>query len=146
MTWDLRLGNCLDPITGLASLGDKSIDVTVCDPPYEAEAHTKGRRTKRDIGGKGVGVVEEPLPFPPITEEERAAVSLHLGRLTRRWVLVFCQVEAAPRWATALVAGGLQYVRTMVWVKPDGQPQLTGDRPGMGYESIVVAHPAGRKR
>jgi DNA modification methylase len=27
----------------------------------------------------------------------------------------------------------------MVWIKPDGAPQFTGDRPGMGYESIVAS-------
>jgi len=27
----------------------------------------------------------------------------------------------------------------MVWLKPDGAPQFTGDRPGMGYESIVAS-------
>ena len=38
----------------------------------------------------------------------------------------------------------LTYKRTCVWVKPDGMPQLTGDRPGMGYESIVCMHTEGR--
>lgn len=146
MTFELRLGSCLDPVSGLASLADKSVDVVVTDPPYEAEAHTKGRRTKRDVGGAGVGVVEEPLPFPPIGEAERTETARQIARLARRWALVFCQVEAAPKWAAALELSGLQYVRTCIWVKPDGQPQLTGDRPGMGYESIVVAHPRGRKR
>jgi site-specific DNA-methyltransferase (adenine-specific) len=61
---------------------------------------------------------------------------------------VFCQVEAAHKWAAAIACApfGVDYVRTMVWVKPDGQPQFTGDRPGMGYESIVVCHRKGRKR
>lgn len=45
-----------------------------------------------------------------------------------------------------LVDGGLDYVRTMVWIKPNAQPQFTGDRPGHGYESIVVAHRPGKKR
>lgn len=64
------------------------------------------------------------------------------ARVARRWVIAFCQVEAAMTWADAIG----NYVRTMVWVKPDGQPQYTGDRPGMGYESIVVCHRSGRKR
>jgi site-specific DNA-methyltransferase (adenine-specific) len=59
---------------------------------------------------------------------------------------MFCQVEASQDWARALVESGLDYVRTMVWIKPDGQPQFSGDRPGVGYESIVVAHRPGRKR
>ena len=142
MTWTLNYGDCLDPVTGLASLADKSIDVCLCDPPYEAEAHTKGRRTKRNGGV----CVPEVLPFAAITESVREAASLEIARTTKRWALVFCQTEAAQMWAQALSAGGLDYVRTMVWIKPDGQPQFTGDRPGVGYESIVVAHAKGRKR
>lgn len=153
MTWDLRIGSCLDPVSGLASLPDKSVDHVLTDPPYEAEAHSKGRRAKpagwRQAeygGGDGRSVEEAPLPFAPIGEADRIAAAAQFARVARRWVIVFCQVEAAHRWADALVAGGIQYVRTMVWVKPDAQPQLTGDRPGMGYESIVVAHRSGRKR
>lgn len=140
--WSLRLGDCLDPVTGLASLADKSVDHVVCDPPYEDEAHTKQRRVKRN-GGE---CLTESLPFAAITGEQRAAIGLQLARLARRWVIVFCQVEASVKWALACEAGGLQYVRTMVWIKPDAMPQFTGDRPGMGYESIVVCHPRGRKK
>jgi site-specific DNA-methyltransferase (adenine-specific) len=149
----LNLGDCLDPVTGLASLADKSIDVTITDPPYEAEAHTKGRRQKTGghcgnaySGIDGKKIVEAPLPFAAIMEAEREAVAVEIARVTRRWILVFCQVEASQRWAAALAAGGAGYIRTMAWIKPDGQPQFTGDRPGMGYESIVVAHRPGRKR
>ncbi len=150
---DLRLGSCLDPLTGLASLADDSVDVTITDPPYEAEAHTKGRRTKvsgwRQAAARGeaAGVAQEaPLPFAMITQDARADAALHISRLSRRWILVFCQVEAAHLWAAALAAHGAEYIRTMVWTKPNAQPQFTGDRPGHGYESIVVAHRKGRKR
>lgn len=34
MNWDLRLGDCLDPTTGLASLPDESVDIVITDPPY----------------------------------------------------------------------------------------------------------------
>lgn len=153
MTWELRLGSCLDPITGLASLGDKSVDVVITDPPYEAEAHTKGRRTKapgwRTARARGLDefvAAPTPIPFAEIGNVDRDAVSRELARIARRWVLVFCQVEAAHMWSSALALSGADYIRTMVWIKPDGQPQFTGDRPGMGYESIVVAHRPGRKR
>lgn len=142
-----------DCIPWMATLGDKSVDVTLCDPPYEAEAHTKGRRiAKRDHGvhnkysADGRSVVEDPIPFAPISEIERIAAAVQIARVTKRWILVFCQVEAASKWAHVLADAGAPYVRTMVWVKPDAMPQLTGDRPGMGYESIVVAHRKGMKR
>ncbi len=140
--WTLTHGDCLDPVTGLASLADRSVDHVISDPPYEAEAHTKGRRRKNGDGS----VTETPLDFAPITEDVRSNVARHMARVSRRWIVVFCQMEAAHLWSDALQAGGVEYVRTGVWTKPDGQPQLTGDRPGVGYETIVIAHPPGRKR
>jgi DNA modification methylase len=149
VSWTLNLGSCLDPVTGLASLADDSVDVTITDPPYEAEAHSKGRRhlsKKRDgLYGDGRFATEAPIPFAAIGDDVRVAASAELARVTRRWILVFCQVEAAHKWATALDEGGAGYIRTAIWVK-HGTPQFTGDRPGMGYESIVVAHRSGRKR
>jgi site-specific DNA-methyltransferase (adenine-specific) len=149
--WIVHPSDCLDPVSGLASLPDKSVDHVISDPPYEAEAHTLQRRVKRSGGGASehggdderIAKVEA-LSFPPMTEEQRAAVARELGRVVRRWVVVFCQVEAALKWAHALQAGGLVYRRTGIWVKPDGMPQYSGDRPGMGYESLVIAHAPGR--
>jgi DNA modification methylase len=53
VTWQLHLGSCLDPVTGLASLADKSIDVTITDPPYEYEAHEQGKRQGNVTPGRG---------------------------------------------------------------------------------------------
>jgi site-specific DNA-methyltransferase (adenine-specific) len=136
VTWELREGDCLDPVTGLASLPDKSVDHVITDPPYEAEAHTLGRRCKRG----GLGSVEEPLDFAPIDAGVRMDAAAHLVRTARRWIIVFCQVEAVTAWRIALEAGGAIYKRTGIWHKPDGQPNLAGDRPGMGYETFVIAH------
>lgn len=135
--WDLREGECL---SGLALLDDASIDVVITDPPYEAEAHTSQRLVAR-AGGK---LQVEPLAFPPITEEQRTESARQMVRLARRWILVFCQVEGAMKWRAALEAAGAVYKRTCIWVKPDGKPQYSGDRPGIGYESIVACHAPGR--
>lgn len=144
-TWELRLGDCLDPATGLASLADKSVDHVITDPPYEAEAHTLQRRTLPGAKSNTTGVVAvDPLDFDPITEEVRAAAAEQIARVARRWSLVFCQAEAVAAWRASMVAGGAVYKRACIWVKTDGMPQLTGDRPGMGYESIVAAHAPGR--
>ena len=141
-------GDCLDV---LPTLPDRSVAHVIADPPYEAEAHTKGRRIKIPSGNNTCtnkrdlrGVRNAPVSFGAITEAERKAAALQMARLARRWMLVFGQIEAAPRWAASLVAGGAKYRRTCIWVKPNGQPQLSGDRPGMGYETFVVAHAPGR--
>jgi site-specific DNA-methyltransferase (adenine-specific) len=134
--WTLSLGDCLSP-DGLASLADGSVDHVICDPPYEAEAHTLQRRVRRG---------NEPLSFEPLSEETRAAAAAHIARVARRWILVFCQVEAAMKWRDVLVAAGAVYRRSCVWIKPDGMPQYSGDRPGMGYETIIACHAPGRSR
>lgn len=133
----------------LHMLPPQSVDHVITDPPYEAEAHTLQRRVKRSSAGVtewGLGTVMEPLSFPPITEEQREAAAFEYARVAKRWCIVFCQIEAAMRWQAALVDGGMTRRRIGVWVKPDGQPQLSGDRPGMGFESIVFAHAKGRSR
>lgn len=122
----------------LASL---SADHAITDPPYETEAHTLQRRVKR-----GKVMVVEPLAFEPIDEALRGEVAELLAGRVRRWMLAFCQVEASQRWREALEAGGFVYRRTCIWVKPDGMPQYSGDRPGMGYETIVAMHAPGASR
>lgn len=149
--WELRLGDCLDAETGLASLPDKSVDHVITDPPYEAEAHTLQRRTKETFGtqvggGDTRGAAIKPVDFQPIDEATRIASAAEMVRTSKRWILSFCQAEAVGDWKRALVAGGAKWSRSCVWIKPDGQPQLTGDRPGMGYESIACAHGEGRSR
>lgn len=136
MSWTLHHGDCLDPVSGLASLPDKSVGHVITDPPYEAEAHTMQRRVKRN-GGELVAT--EPLDFDPITSEQRADVAAHMARVSRGWIVVFCQVEAVTAWRDALAAGGAKYRRTLPWVKPDAMPSLHGRWPGQSFEAIVLA-------
>lgn len=138
MSYELHHGDCIEWLRGLP---DKSADHTITDPPYEAEAHTKQRRT---IGGQATakrkalrGVRLMPLDFDAVTQTERDAVSREIVRITRGWAIVFCQVEAAMNWQDCLVSAGAKARRIGVWIKPNGQPQISGDRPGMGYESLV---------
>ena len=143
--WRVIHGDCLDVLPTLGQC-----DHVITDPPYEAEAHTKGRRVKgRRVlkktdrcGSRTLKVAV--LPFDPIGSDTRDAVSSLVAKATIRWAIVFCQCEAAQAWAKALAP--MVYKRTGIWVKPDGQPQISGDRPGMGYESIVFCHRAGRSR
>lgn len=146
MNFDLRRGDCLDPASGIASLADKSVDVVITDPPYEAEAHIKQRRIQREKNGDGRVIKTESLAFEPITESQRQDVARHLARITKRWILVFCQIEASPKWRACFEDAGFIYRRTCIWVKPDGMPQYSGDRPGMGYETFIACHAPGRSR
>jgi site-specific DNA-methyltransferase (adenine-specific) len=112
------------------------VDHVITDPPYEAEAHTLGRRGNTARDGDAAFSATRPLDFEGISEELRLFSGGEMARLARGWVLVFCQVEAAMLWRDALAPA--RYMRTQIWRKPNAPCQFTGDRPGMGYESIVT--------
>lgn len=144
-----------DCLRTLRDIPDKAFDHTITDPPYEAEAHTKARRSLKDAtqkrGAANTGEVrriDQPLEinFGAITPELRDAVSAEIARVTKRWVVAFCQIEAIAAWRSSLERAGLDWIRGGIWRKPDGAPQFTGDRPGMGFESIAIAHHKGRKK
>ena len=146
--WILNHGDCLDPVSGLASLADRSVDVTITDPPYEAEAHTKQRRQKGSSTRPGGGddwreVNDAALDFGAITPEQRADVAAQIARVTRHRAIVFCQIEAVTAWRDAFAAcadgrDGLVYRRTIPWVKPDAMPSLHGRYPGQAFEAMIV--------
>ena len=131
----LYLGDCLEVLPTLGKF-----DHCLCDPPFEKEAHTKQRR---ELGrGSADGrrdIKDAALPFEAITPEQRAEVCRLVSSQCAGWFLAFCQVEAIAAWRDAMEAGGAKWRRAMVWIKPDGMPQFTGDRPGMGYESIAAS-------
>ncbi len=130
----------------LPTLPEKSAGLVLTDPPFEAEAHTPQRRINKSEtrGQPSDKLSSEPLPFAPLTEELREDAAREMSRCAAGWLLAFCQVEAAMKWRDVLEKSGLSYRRTCVWVKPDGMPQYSGDRPGMGYESIVACHVPGK--
>lgn len=141
--WEMHLGDCLQVMPTLAP-----VEHVITDPPYEAEAHTLQRR--KAAGWRhhkmGAKIVDAPLDFAPLTTEVRHRAAEQMSRLAKRWVLAFCQAEAVSAWRLAYEEAGLVWKRSCIWIKPDGQPQMSGDRPGMGYESIACAHAPGRTR
>jgi len=132
----LILGDCVDVLPLL----DK-VDAVVTDPPFEEEAHTLQRRINRGRSRNGPDdkIINEPLGFDALDENLRYQTALWCSYLSKGWIIIFCQAEAVQIWRETLESNGATYKRAMVWIKPDGMPQYSGDRPAMGYESIVAA-------
>lgn len=144
----LNLGDCRD---GMRGHPDKSFDHAILDSAYEEEAHNQGRRivvgswAQQQADPRSRTVTEKQISYPPITEEERTEVAAQVARLTRRWILAFCQAEAAHKWRAAFVTAGAQPFRIGIYWKEDAQPQYNGQGPGVGWEAIVICHGLPRK-
>lgn len=135
---ELWLGDCREILPTLPK-----VDAVITDPPYDAEAHAAGRR----VLSRGVRrstnferkVDAAPLDFAPLDDSLRDSICEWAATNCTGWLLAFCQAEAISDWREAMEAAGASWRRAMVWVKPDSSPQLSGDRPAQGYESIAAA-------
>lgn len=126
---------CRECVRWLRGFRETSVDHCIMDPPYGTYTHSN----QRSGAGKRVSK-ERDLDFSSLTPELRAQVANELGRVVRRWVLVFSDHEGSHLWARDLSNAGLSYVRTGIWRKRGAPPQFTGDRPATGHECIVIAH------
>ena len=146
--WTMIHGDCTEVLPTLGA-------VTHCisDPPYEADAHTKARRTLKGGGSQlarkfEVRRIDAPIgiDFSAMDPATRAALATYCGEHVERWSMAFCQIEAVGTWRAAFEAAHLDWVRGMFWHKPNGSPQFTGDRPAQAGECIALAHPKRKKR
>jgi site-specific DNA-methyltransferase (adenine-specific) len=109
------------------------VDVVITDPPYSSATHN-GSRSVNDLDG--------PLiDFPPMTTADFLDFAGRCVAQARRWVVMTCDWKHAA----AIEQFRLPLVRLGVWVKAGSAPQFSGDRPGMGWEAVVVLHRAGKK-
>lgn len=125
----LYLGDCLEVMPSLPD-----VDVVITDPPYGAETHD-GARTGTYDGA------EKLVHFDCLTQDQFDRLCVDLVARTRRWVVMTCEWRHAARLEHT---GNL--VRLGVWVKPNPTPQFTGDRPGHGWEAVLILHREGKKR
>jgi site-specific DNA-methyltransferase (adenine-specific) len=129
----------------LPTLAAGSVDHTFTDTPYSERTHEGAKtaaRKKVNYKTKQMGNLVE---FKCITEEYLHTVLSEVGRLTGRWVLFFTDwlfmnglYHTPP--------ADLDFIRHGVWIKPNGAPQFTGDRPGMGWEAVAILHKRGKKK
>ena len=117
-------------------LPPKSVDLVLTDPPYSEHTHRNLGREKRNDGHSA----RPELDFPPLTDADITAYARQWVSLCRGWIIVFTDYFSDVVWGRALEAAGGRWVRTGYWIKTNPMPQMTGDRPGVGAESIVLAH------
>ena len=124
----LYLGDCADVLPTL----DK-VDAVVTDPPYTDKTH-KGART-----GNGDTVL---VDFDCITDKDFINFVKQFVEISKTWVVMTCDWMHTAELAKEMPD---EFIRAGVWVKPNGMPQYTGDRPAMGWESVAILHRTGKK-
>jgi site-specific DNA-methyltransferase (adenine-specific) len=118
----------------LPTIGDASVGAVLTDPPYTERTHGKARTPER------AGVTT----FAPISDADLKSLLSSLARVTRGWVVATLDYRHAAQF-DAEPPEGLKVQRLGVWVKTNPTPQLSGDRPAQGWESIAYMHRADRR-
>lgn len=117
---------------------DRSVDAVITDPPYDARTHAMARTNK----GRGHG--NRAINFAAFDHAGQTALFAELGRVTRRWVV--STLATSDAFAFDLdPPPGLVCLRVGVWLKTNPMPQISADRPGMGWEPICYFHRADTK-
>lgn len=130
-------GDCREVLPTL-----EPVDHVITDPPYAARTHAGAMTNKAAFASGefrqgGTALID----FPSIDDATFVAVTRECLRLVHRWVVMTCDHRHA-----ALTFDWPEHVRLGAWVKIGPMPQISGDRPGSGHESVLVLHNEGRKR
>lgn len=116
----------------LRTLPDGGVDHIITDPPYSKKTHEGARTHGRTNSQRG----RELVTFDCIDDVTFLAICAEAVRVARRWVILTCDLHHFA----LLPHSDLPLIRLGIWVKPNGAPQFTGDRPGMGYETVAILH------
>lgn len=112
------------PLAGGAAVAD----VAITDPPYDERTHANARTTATADKVLVIG-------FDPA---DPSVLGPALVRAAKRWAVAFCSMEMLGAYAVAV--GPDRWVRSGFWHRPDGTPQITGDRPAQPGEGIAIMH------
>lgn len=138
------LGDCLDPVTGLASLPDKSVDLVVTDPPYavsnEGMWHYgrpgKGKRRFEFFDGDA----DHESMVGLVVDAAAASLRVMKPHASAYW---WCGHREFGPLVALFEEAGLN-TRFLVWRKAAPSPPPPGSGWPSGAELCVYAFPKGR--
>lgn len=133
----LYLGDCLAILPHLPK-----VDAVITDPPYADRTHVGAKTNKRENAPEGYAQgAANLITFPAINDERFVSICRAALGIARRWVVMTCDHRHA-----ALTFDWPEHIRLGVWVKIAPMPQITGDRPGSGHETVLILHNPGKKQ
>jgi site-specific DNA-methyltransferase (adenine-specific) len=120
----LYLGDCLDILPTLPK-----VDAVITDPPYSANTHKMAKTNK------GAGHGRTLITFDALTGDGFDSVMAACLAVSNGWMVATCDYKHAARYYEAA-----EFVRLGAWVKPNPMPQISADRPGQGFETVLILH------
>jgi site-specific DNA-methyltransferase (adenine-specific) len=127
---ELYCGDCREILPTLGR-----VDAVVTDPPYGQQTHAGAVTNK---GGHATKLID----FSHIADADYVTLINSLIEVSGGWVI------ATSEWRHAAMAeaNGLPLIRLGTIIKTQYIPQLTGDRPAMGWEAVAIYHRPGKKK
>lgn len=122
-------GDCLEVLSHMSA---ETVSAVITDPPYAERTHSNAR-SNRAGGVKGIG------EFKGVSDEFLRDALTECGRVSQGWVIATLDYKHAVD-LDNMPPSGLKCQRLGVWVKTNPTPQITGDRPGQGWEAIAYLH------
>lgn len=130
----------------------EAVDHAILDPPFSAEVYVRatGNNTKKgsrtpDRLYKGESMAQlATLAIGEMNVEVMGAIGSWASANVQRWFVVFSDAESIHLWREAMKP--MRYIRTGAWVKENSMPQMSGDRPAVGFEPATICHALGPMR
>lgn len=120
-----------------------TVDCVLTDPPFGEKTHAGARTLKKQSSGSRILINDVPLiQFDAISLDALIQCYDLLSTKTRRWLIAFSEwryVHAIEQYYSQPYSG-FRFIRHGIWNKPNGIPQISGDRPSTGWESIIMLH------
>ena len=120
----LYLGDCREILPTLPK-----VDAVITDPPYADRTHKMAKTNK------GAGHGKTLVTFAALSDEDFAACLSEWLAAATGWCVATCDYRHAR-----LAFDMPEFVRLGAWVKPNPMPQISADRPGQGFESVLILH------
>lgn len=127
---DLRLGDFTDPVDGLASLGEKSVDCLIVDAPYSERTHSGQVQNERGT----------EIDYAHITPVQAFHYGAICARATRGWCLSLTDHVLFEHWQAGFGRYGFAPVPCVI---RGMTVRLSGDGPSSWTVWLAVNRPRG---
>lgn len=115
------------------------IGLVLTDPPYSEHAHDRVASATINSMGKITKKPKKTITYDSLTFDEIREIFASFAQKCHGWLVATMDYRHAMPLENFPPAGW-KFIRLGVWVKHKILPQLSGDRPALGWEAVAVLH------